>query len=380
MIENYLKILEQNRPRISSIDEKEINLFKKTVLAGSQTAFDTILEFSRRKQLDLYKDINLIIDPDALLIEMTDKNSPFKNKDTFDDAMMRLLMQNTSNHINNQKFQIDPRGSFFENHKEYLFEQIQVLIFKQSFLENFEHSCENGLYENYYNNIFEIIMIYGFEFLQFEYKKHKEFRKNLYFHGFLNTDILWFFKGWGDNYIEIYKNHEKELDKLPMLQTFLPPLTWFKNEEEKEIFCERDLNLILNKWNKIRNLFLDTIYYSGNKKTSDYLFHFKTDKKYLPLKLTYFGKYFLSSLISIIRQSHTFLKNPLFYEPPFTTEYEIREIIKNLLPLCDQLEIEYPDLKLHTKNQLVTYEGGFDVGFIMRDKNEIDIDEELQNK
>ena len=50
MIENYLKILERNKRDVTSDDQKEISLFKEMVLAGNQTAFDSVLEFSRRKK------------------------------------------------------------------------------------------------------------------------------------------------------------------------------------------------------------------------------------------------------------------------------------------------------------------------------------------
>ncbi len=378
MIENYLKLLEQDKPEISSEDEKEINLFKKLVLAGSQTAFDAVLEFSRRQQLGLYKDVNFIIDPDALLIEVTDKKSSFKNKDVFDDAMIRLL--NSGKFSKNKKIQIDQRGSFFDDHKEFLFSKFPLLMFRQSFLENFNHVCENGNYESHHNHIFEIIMIYGFEFLLHSYKKHDKFRESLYFHGFINTDILWFFRGW-ENYTEFQDKFEKQLEKLPTLNKYLPSFSSFKDEEEKKSFIEKDMELYKNKWRKISNFFLETLHYSNNEKPTDYLFYFEKDKNYLPLKLTFFGKYILSSLISIIRQTNTFFKNEFFKRPFFlSTEAEIKSIISELILICDVLEKTYPDLHVHIKNNYVTDCGGFGVGFIMRDKQQIDIEEELQKK
>ncbi len=312
-----------------------------------------------------------------MLVEVTDKKSSFKNKDVFDDAMIRLL--NSGKFSENKKIHIDQRGSFFEDHKEFLFSKFPLLMFRQSFLENFDHVCENGLYEGYHNHIFEIIMIYGFEFLLHRYKKHSEFRQSLYFYGFLNTDILWFFRGW-NNYSELRDNHTKQLEKLPTLSKYLPPFSDLNNEEKRKSFFEEDMGLYTNKWRKINSFFLETLHYSNNENPTDYLFHFHKDKNYLPLKLTFFGKYILSSLISIIRQTNTFLKNDLFWEPSFTLESEIREIISNLLHICDVLEKTYPDLHVHLKNNYVFDCGGFDVGFIIRDKQKIDIEEELQKK
>jgi len=377
MIENYLKLLEQDKPDISSEDEKEINLFKKLVLAGSQTAFDAVLEFSRRQQLGLYKDINFIIDPDALLIEVTDKKSPFKNKDVFDDAMIRILR---SKYLKNQKFNVDERGSFFEDHNQYLFSKFPLLMFKQSFLENFENVCRNGYFEIYNTSIIEIIMIYGFEFLQFKYSKHKDLRDNLYFYGFLNTDLLFFFKGC-ENYSEIFDSSKNELNKFPMIEQHLPRFKSFKDEKEKETFFERDMQLYKNKWQHIKEFFLDTMDYSNKGYPSDYIFHFEKDKSYLPLALTLFGKYLLSNLISIIKQTNQFMKNELFEEPSFMSEEgDIRNIIIDLLPLCYHFESKFPELKTHLKDQEKFDAGGFDVGFSMRDEQKIDIEEEVQKK
>lgn len=307
MIEKYLSLLENIPSEKNKYEEfRNVRSILNLALDGSQTAYDTILEFERKKRFGFYKDRKLINEPNCLLLQVADKTSPFKNKQLFEKSMMRVLELKSSNFT----FDISPEQSFFMDYQELLSDYIPILIFKQDYLEDFEEKFIAGKWAVFSNkNIFSSIIIYSTNFFKVQFAEHEDLANFAYFYA---CDDLNFTK-----FLDCFKNREKFIDKVKSHQNISMVSDNLKTEPQKIIDDEKsydELNkriyIVKDNWDRLYHIFRDIENYSLSGRYEDWTkgLTIPKDELYFPLKLTTFGNHFLAGFIVFSKQCQNIIR------------------------------------------------------------------------